>query len=92
MRKKNRDYRSRANKAGRLFANAARTEDTMTAIKVMRRGLSSLRKACRKKQMRHAAKFGYSGGLQCAVDAAECKLVHALCVHDLPFDFFCITQ
>lgn len=90
MRKKNRDYRSRANKAERLFANAARTEDAMTAIKVMRKGISILRKACRKKQMRHAEKYGYGGGLRCALDAAECKLEHALRAHNLPFDFFCI--
>lgn len=90
MRKKNRDYRSRANKAERLFAKAARM-DRESAIKAMRKGSSILRKACRKKQMRHAEKYGYRGGLRCALDAAECKFEHALRVHNLPFDFFWIT-
>lgn len=90
MRKKNRDYRSRANKAERMFVRAVRMNRD-DAIVAMRKGSSLLRKACRKKQMRHAEKHGYAGGLQCALDAAECKLEHALRMHALPLDYFWIT-
>lgn len=82
-----RDYRSRANKAERLFAKAVRM-DRDDAIVAMRKGLSMLRKACRKKQVRHARKYGYAGGLRSAVDAADGQLERALGAHGLPPDYF----